>query len=583
MNKSYKRRYSRTSLDNQLNKNKTVDIDISPNANMLVVNQSAGYTTSQAFCDINDNSTDAAATRVDLHIQSRDKIPRVIIADNGFGMDMETLAGCLVMGATEQELGDKRKGKPGDGMTGKFGVGLNESIAQFQGNAYILSKMNNGAPLLKVSYNESEIVELYNKLLEEDKSPRWKIPMDIASDDEIKFFEEYTNGSKHGTVVVIHDVNRFNIKSNVQRKDHLIKEVARIFRYFIQYNKTQFYVNGVKVSAYDPMVYDIPISWTTTETDPVTGKSKKKKVVLRSEILSDKVFKDIEYVDKDGNLKKDGWIKYRSYCLPLGWVHDKDTFAKKYKWNWANQGISVVRNNREITWGKTFGIINKNSKLNRFRVEIHYSPEMDHLWGLDFKKTRVDPNDDIKYIFAGIFANDATRARKKYDKMVKLNKQPNHRMKKWLQYFGNHMTGLKSILPALPPKTRKPYTGQRKTIQNPGSRGTYNKSDLFRLEFFDGPPTGRAFEGEIGIDKNKQYVLWMNANHRLYTEYMETVSDSQRSAVAGFIVAFIQAKYRNLPDGKAGDAYLQRFEHIENEMGALLDLVLKDAPGYIKK
>ena len=54
MNKSYKRRYSRTSLDNQLNKNKTVDIDISPNANMLVVNQSAGYTTSQAFCDIND-------------------------------------------------------------------------------------------------------------------------------------------------------------------------------------------------------------------------------------------------------------------------------------------------------------------------------------------------------------------------------------------------------------------------------------------------------------------------------------------------------------------------------------------------
>ena len=570
MEHSYTRRYNRTSLNNQLKKTQTVEVDISPNANMLVVNQAVGYTTSQAFCDINDNSTDASATRVDLHIQQRNNIPRVIIADNGFGMDMETLAGCLVMGATEQELGDKRKGNPGDGMTGKFGVGLNSSIAQFQGKAYILSKMNDGAPLLKVTYNESEIIELYNTLLEAGKTPGWKIPMDVASDDEIKFFEEYTHGSKHGTVVVIHDVNRFNTKSNNQRKDHLIKEVARIFRYFIQSNKTQFYVNGVKVSAYDPMVYDIPISWTNADG---------KKVVLQSEIITEKEWTDLEYVDKDGKTQQDGWIKYRSYCLPLG----RASYATKYNWNWANQGISIVRNNREITWGKTFSIVNKNSKLSRFRVEIHYSPEMDDNWGLDYKKTKVNPSDDILKIFRATFKNDATIARKKYDKMVKVNKKVNLQMQKWLQFFGNHMTGLKSILPALPPKTTKPYTLPRKPVQNPGSRGKYNKSDIFRMEFFDGIPSGRAFEGEIGIDKNKQYVLYMNANHRLYTEYMETVSDSQRSAVAGFIVAFIQAKYRNLPDGKAGDAYLQKFEHIENEMGALLDLVLKDAPGYIKK
>jgi hypothetical protein len=242
-----------------------------------------------------------------------------------------------------------------------------------------------------------------------------------------------------------------------------------------------------------------------------------------------------------------------------------------------------VRNNREITWGKTFSLINKNSKLCRFRVEIQYSPEMDDVWGLDYKKTKVNPSEDILKIFRATFKNDATIARKKYDKMVKSNKKVNQHMQKWLQYFGNHMTILKSILPALPPKTTKPYTQSRKPIINPGSRGKYNKSDIFRLEFFDGIPSGRAFEGEITINKNKQYVLWMNANHRLYTEYMETVSDSQRSAIAGFIVAFIQAKYRNQPDGKAGDEYLQKFEHIENEMGALLDLVLKDAPGYIKK
>jgi signal transduction histidine kinase len=117
-------RYDSSTINSNLEKTGTYSVDITPPANFLRVIEDTGYNIAQASSDISDNSTDAGATKINLVIKSENKTPTVIIADNGTGMNSDTLCGAMVLGASNGELGSKQKGNYGDNMSGKFGTGL---------------------------------------------------------------------------------------------------------------------------------------------------------------------------------------------------------------------------------------------------------------------------------------------------------------------------------------------------------------------------------------------------------------------------------------------------------------------------
>ena len=71
-----------------------VPADISPNLNNLydIVLPALGHSTVDALADVADNSLDANATKISIHLgNTKGKIDRIMIIDDGSGMDRFTL------------------------------------------------------------------------------------------------------------------------------------------------------------------------------------------------------------------------------------------------------------------------------------------------------------------------------------------------------------------------------------------------------------------------------------------------------------------------------------------------------------
>ena len=155
-------------------------------------------------------------------------------------------------------------------------------------------------------------------------------------------------------------------------------------------------------------------------------------------------------------------------------------------------------------------------------------------------------------------------------KVNKINKAFNSK-------FINHMRRIKGMLPALPNQNpnQKKYTSNKKTSRKNKS---YNPTDNLLISYFDGLPNGKIFEGFIRENGSKKIELMINTNHRLNKEFMVNGNDKLLSALQGWMWAFTQAKWCQAPDGKDLDPYLQKFEQIELQMGAVLSTILDGAP-----
>ena len=98
-------------------------------------------------------------------------------------------------------------------------------------------------------------------------------------------------------------------------------------------------------------------------------------------------FDDVKYIDSNGNEKRDGFLKYTSYLLPqLDIINEGDSDGtvpgtkrtgqhrtyRKLGFTPRQQGISVMRTNREIQSTGWLGLAVPVPQLTRFRVEIDF-------------------------------------------------------------------------------------------------------------------------------------------------------------------------------------------------------------------
>ena len=102
-----------------------------------------GYAPEVALCDLVDNCIDANANRIGITLQrdeqgGSDRIESYIIADNGHGMDRDTLVGAFT-------LGTERVYTPGS--LGKFGIGLKSAGLSLGDEITILTQRKGDAPL----------------------------------------------------------------------------------------------------------------------------------------------------------------------------------------------------------------------------------------------------------------------------------------------------------------------------------------------------------------------------------------------------------------------------------------------------
>ena len=317
-----------------------------PNAGILIYAlQHLGYQNDVAICDIIDNAIDAEATKIKVVLDK----DRIIIADNGCGMDYQVLDQALKLGSDVI--------KEDNTCLGKFGMGLSTASMSIGNRTTVITKQRKSDVFLKSSVDVN-IVKTKNKFLKY---------LGEGNDEEMALFRKYIQ-EKNGTIVILEECVGIKNKNMNQFANKMKTVIARIYRKFM--SKIDFYVNDTKILMDDPLWLD----------DKET------------EVYSDENYA-IKWKDKNG-IERKSIINAKLVLLPL---MPKDE-ARKLKINIPNQGFSILRNSREIAFGYMPRWITKHNKYNRFRGEISFLSEMDEAMGVDFTKNGIDMIDSINDI-----------------------------------------------------------------------------------------------------------------------------------------------------------------------------------------
>ncbi len=323
-----------------------------PNAKILIsALQHIGYENTVAICDIIDNSIDAYSTRIQVFIEEdNERQLRIIIADNGTGMEYEVLDEALKLGSNSEhsESAD----------LGKFGMGLSTAGLSLANRTTVLTKEIN-TPFLLKSVTDVDVIKKSNDFVKY---------IGNANQAEEVFFNNIVN-NETGTVIIFEKCSGITNKNIKQFSNKLIKEMARIYRKYM--NRISFEVNGEKIIPYDPLMLDDE--------------------EFKSELFSDEDY-EVKWKDNKTGEIKNGIVHVK---LALLQVYNEE-LQKNTDINMKNQGFSVLRNNREIAFGfvpKDW--FTKHPNYNRVRGELSFDSELDGPMGVNFTKNGIDMVDSI--------------------------------------------------------------------------------------------------------------------------------------------------------------------------------------------
>lgn len=313
-----------------------------PNAAKLIAAlRSTGYDNYSAIADLVDNSIDAEASKIWIEINPIKEDFKIIIGDNGHGMDVIDLDQAMRLGSlTDRDV---------EADLGKFGMGL------------VTASISIGRKLTVITKNSLECSTSIQDLDEITKNNRFEKKLRSSTHEEILEFERVTHKASTGTVVIIEKCDHIQNK-NINQLDNILEEqVARIFRLFIKSGK-EIYLRGKKIEFVDPLMLD----------------------VKGTEVFSDDTF-DIEVKGQKE------MVRVKIVMLP-----DYDQQTSKIKGlSIANQGFYLMRNNREIAAGVTLGIFTKHNVFNRLRMEVYFTGNLDSLMGINFTKRELKPKQNI--------------------------------------------------------------------------------------------------------------------------------------------------------------------------------------------
>lgn len=408
-----------------------------------------------AVAEIVDNSIEADAKNTFIILQEgiinplakrRVKcIQEIAFLDNGIGMDEEVLGKCLGYGTGTRY---ERKGM------GRFGVGLPQASMYAAPRVEVYSWQNGIENCKKVYLDIREVTSGEQTEIEE--------PMLIEFPEKYKKFLNYCCNEKqyefleHGTLVIWKECDRVSPKTIPYLKPQLVFSLGQKFRYFLTGGKRNIRI----INFYDDMIYS-----DVKPNDPLflmednrilgnpenpgsiaTEKCENKETLFEPYKVEDNPTEEyvVKYYDRKEETVKETKITikfskikkkfYDQSAFPTGNPGASEMGKEVEKL----QGISVVRANREIDFGKFDYYDNQNKPTHRWwGCEINFQPELDEAFGVANNKQYVElkkvseedyKDEDVKPMWLQLYDIVA----KTIDKMVKENKvlQENARTKK---------------------------------------------------------------------------------------------------------------------------------------------------------
>lgn len=359
-----------------------------------------------AIAEILDNSIEANAKDIYLFFNKEDKnknqsITDIVIVDNGDGMTADQVQKCLTLGETLRNINSEE-----DKKIGKFGVGLTLGGISIAKKIEVLSKQ------------ESKFYYTYLSLEEIESGNMEYIP-DVQ---EVLEENEYTKilANSTGTIIKLSQCDRLNTNPITgeardcrKLEDDLSAFISRVYRKFIT-NGVNFYINqlAVRIVPFDPLFIDGHKVITKDEYEKI--KCSGEHIDKTIELLNvKKCFKA-----SDGNYYD---IKIRLTLLPecyrkyVGSGNAEE--AKKLRIT-ENEGISILRCNREVLYGHVPYLIGKRGQYKSYEIdrfwglEISFPPQLDDYFHVKFIKRGAEPISELKVFIREIITPQIIYARK---------------------------------------------------------------------------------------------------------------------------------------------------------------------------
>lgn len=362
-----------------------------------------GYNnTTSAVCEHVDNSLQWGATEVRVYFnETKDKAGKsidVMVVDNGLGMAPHVLQVATSFGGSM--VYENRS------SIGRYGVGMKAAALSMSPVLELYSWQEPRAfyrmllDVKDISNNRSNLIELPEPEMIPDLPANilrmlakpMVYPKNAAETQDLYAGSDedaYQRLGSHGTIVFMSDCDRLTYKSAKGLVDHAVREMARVYRRYIE-KGVRIYVNNRRLEAIDPTFWMLSARHATVE-----GLEEKRSRLVQS-------WDRIEIPLSEGG-SKTAPVSVRLYRLPIEeWKNLPKKVLKSDMGVFDNFQVSFMRADREVYAGTSPQLkLPAHGDTNWMRLQIDFPAELDEAFGVAMNKQGVRPKD---YVYQAIKA-----------------------------------------------------------------------------------------------------------------------------------------------------------------------------------
>lgn len=470
-----------------------------------------GYGNYEAIADLVDNSIDADAHIINVHIQQRDGQIQILVADNGTGMDLSTLDQAMKLGSlTARDMNSD---------LGKFGMGLVTASLSIAKRCHVITRAGNECNSSAWDVDDVTANNAFRKHL---------APATKAEKDQL---DEAIGSNNNGTLVVLSKCDNITNRNTTTFGKTLARHLSRVHRYFIEAGR-QIIVNDERLQPLDPLQL----------SDPGT------------EAIIDDVFPIS--VDDDGNKRTEN-VRARIVLVPEMTSSELD-IGRSLK----AQGFYIMRNQREVMDAVTLEFFTKHNDFNRMRGEIFFPGTMDRWVGIEFTKRQVNLDQSVYDQLAATLVATcrAVKRREAHKKRVDSSGAQNEM----------HAHAAKAIAEKdkllIKPKAK---IEKRASPQNPApprnplDESKAERKNLIRTQRIDSRlnceireerlgPNGQVYECDL---EGRKIILRYNVEHPFYQKFvLDNLDDPRLVTTVDFLIYSMASAELRMTDEGTYDA-----------------------------